>query len=425
MDYLPVIDRIGGGQIRIVQVSIQGKIVKVRSRGGLFKSDIRIVIDGKYSGRILIPFWANVLVHTAIKNGNYNIAYHDQKNLIYQMHGDVYGALRYTYHLLEERYGLTFHHGERGELTEAIKLLKDYNDAVVNLRKDTASKLATELFEKAGLILQQIGTDPRNEYKRSARDLTISLASVFDSSGKVNQTVKMAKSIAVQNRVVNRMVNIAQIEPHIISRRQILQVVIQQMELYWLGVFDFLSKLFTENGEYKFGRLISLLSKKENRNAIINRLAFYSGKLGQYDIIPFSYTDKYVGRELLVAKQAIEKNQFSIAIDQLRKSWNSLKLRQIRTELEEVLTPLTCSLFGKIKTVDTVVNDRAIYLCSRKIEALGKVSEIGFVRPVSERCIILLRATISELIKKDIKSTEKARQYLKRPLFSYEQTRIL
>ena len=407
------VERIGGGNIRIVQVSKKGKIIKVRSRGGLFKGDIRVVASGRYAGRILIPFWSNVLVHTAIKEGDYNIAYRDQKNLIYQMFDNVYGALRYTYHLLEKQYGITFLHGERGRLTIAIKQLEAYNDAVVNLRKDTADQLGLELMNKTGEILQQIGLDSRDEYKRDARDLVVSLSSVLDSSGKVNQSVKMAKSIAAQNRLESRKINIASIEPHIISRRQTLKAVIDEMELYWLGVYDFLTRLFTIHGKYEYGRLLSLLRESKNRTIIINRLSYYCGKLGQYDIIPFVNTGRYVGNELAIARQEIENSSYPLAISILSKSWHSLKLRQIRTELERALTILTCSLFGDSVRVDKKAFDAVIFICRQQVRILKEVDESNFDYPVTKKSITLLQATAGELIKKNISSAKKARGYLK------------
>jgi len=413
MAYVENINRIGSGNIRWVQISEDGKITKVKSRGGLFRGDIRVVVAGKHSGKILIPFWENVLVHTACKKGKYDIAYHDQKNLIYMVFGNVYAALRYTYYLLEKQYGITFSHGEKGKLTAAQTLLEEYNDAVVNLRKGTVAKLGNELLDKAGQILKQIGTNPQNEYKREARDLTISLASALDSRGQVNPTVKMAKNIAVQNRLEKRMVNIGQIEPHIISRRQTLKAVIEEMELYWLGVYDFLTRLFTLHGKYDSERLLSLLTDKAIRDVITQRLSYYGGKLDQYDIIPFANTGRYVGSELASAKFNITHFNYNLAIEELHKSWNSLKLRQVRTKLEEALTILTCSLFGKSADVDIKVCDKAIFICRQQIRWMEKVDETGFNRGVVKPCTTFLQATAKELIKKNITSVEKAKEYLK------------
>ncbi len=414
MVYVNEFDRIGGGKIRWVQISVDGKIKKVRSRGGLFHGDIRVVVDGPHAGKILIPFWENILVHTAMKEGHYDVAYHDQKNLVYQIFGDVYSALRYTYHLLEEKYGISFHLGEKGRITSALRLLEDYNDVVVNLHKDNVNSLGAELPRRVGQILEDIGLNPRNEYKREARDLVVTLGSVFDSSGKVNQSVKMAKDIAARNRLLNRRVGILSIEPHIISRRLVLTSVIDEMELYWLGVYDFLGRLFVEKGKYEPRKIFSLLSKRDIRSIIVNRLSYYSVQLDKYDIIPFANTSRYVGEELTQAKWLIENGRYKEAAEILSRSWNSLKLRQIRTQLEEALTILTCSLFGKEPVVDKKAFDAIIFTCRKQINALKKVDESGFKHPVAKQCMTFVQATIQELIKKNIPCASKANVYLKK-----------
>lgn len=414
MENIPESNRIGNGVVRWVQISENGKIKKVRSRGGLFRGDIRVVVDGPHRGKILIPFWENMLVHATLKNGQYDVAYHDQKNLIYQMFGDIYSALRYTYHLLEEKYGISFQLGEQGRITQALKLLVDYNDMAVNLRKDSAVSLSSVMVRRAGDILNEIGFDPRNDYKREARDLVVTLGSIFDSSGKVNQSVKMAKDIAAQNRLMKRRINILAIEPHIISRRLTLMSVIDEMELYWLGVYDFLSRIFTNKRLRDPNALISLFTNPETRKIITNRLAYYSGQLDKYDIIPFANTSRYVGEELESAKLMIGNYQFNEATQELARVWNSLKLRKVRTRLEEALTNLTCSLFGKEPVVDKKVFDTTIFTCRRQINVLKKVDETGFSHPVAKHCTIIVQAAIQELIKKNVTFANKAKVYLKK-----------
>lgn len=414
MSYVDESSRIGGGNIRWVQISVNGEVKKVRSRGGLFHGDIRVVVDGSHRGKILIPFWENVLVHAALKNGQYDVAYHDYKNLIYQVFGNVYSALRYTYHLLEEKYGISFQMGEKGRLTSALRLLEEYNDMVVNLHKDNATSLGAELPRRVGQILEDIGLSPRNDYKRDARDLVITLGSVFDSSGKVNQSVKMAKNIAAQNRLMKRRVNILAIEPHIISRRLTLMAIIDEMELYWLGVYDFLTRLFKDGRKVNTEKARLLLVDRHTCNIIFNRLSYYSGQLDNYDINPFANTGRYVGDELQSAKWMIGNYQYIEASQELSKVWNSLKLRHVRTKLEGALTNLTCSLFGKDPVVDKKVFDSIIFICRRQTDALKKVDETSFSHPVAMQSTIFVQAAIQELIKKNLPCANKAKVYLKK-----------
>ena len=83
------------------------------------------------------------------------------------------------------------------------------------------------------------------------------------------------------------------------------------------------------------------------------------------------------------------------------------------TKLEEALTILTCSLFGKPADVDIKACDKAIFICRQQIRWMKKVDETGFNRGVVKPCTTFLQATVTELIKKNITSVEKAKKYLK------------
>jgi len=414
MAYVNEFERIGSGNIRWVQISEDGVIKKVRSRGGLFHGDIRVVTDGPHKGKVLIPFWANVLVHAALRDGQYPAAYHDHKNLVYQMFTDVYSALRYTYYLLEKQYGITFQSGEKGRLVQALKLLEEYNDAVVNLRKDTAQGMSAGLAKRAGEILKEIELNPRNAYKREARDLVVTLGNTLDSMDRVNQSVKMAKNVAARNRLLQRKMDILSIEPHIVARRATLLAVIDEMELYWLGVHDFLTRVLMEGRKVDSERCMDLLRNKDHRNIIMNRLYYYAGQMDYYDIRPFANTSRYVGEELAHARWRIEHYRYDVATFEMMKIWNSLKLRKVRTSLERVLTDLTCSLFGQQPVVDKRFFNDLIFRCRQQIEALKKVDETGFSNPVATQSRTFIQAAVAELVKKKIPAANKAKDYLKK-----------
>jgi len=422
--------RIGGGQIRWVQVVLPDKdgkdkrITKVRARGPLYEGDILVCVDGKTrfnfrkQGTILIPFWNNVLIHAAIRNGNYVVGPYERKNLVYQVFTSVYDALRYTYYLLEGQYGISFKYGEKGKLHKARTALEAYNAAAAAGRRTTQiDALAEELFWQAEIILTQLGTDPRDVFKREVRNKSIQMSTIYDCTGRQNIPSKRAQAVAVENRLKVRRFNISCIEPHIIARRQTLKTLIEEMELYWEGVCHFLSLLFTVNEVYEPGRALKLLSDEHKRRRIDAHLEFYIREMAAFDILPFTSTAYYVRNELEEVRQCIADGREGRAITLLRRSWNSLKLRSIRTQLEEVILELVTLLFGKpseLSKGQKAVCDQVIYRLKNEFPKLFQdVDEAGFEHPVVELALACCKQAERELYKKTPRAVGMAKEWLK------------
>ena len=405
--YVDPFNRIGSGRIRHVQISDNGNLKKVEARGGLCGGDIRVAIMGPLRGKILIPVWLNIVGHTAMRDDKYEIKYHDQKYLLYQVFNSIYDAERYTYHLLEEQYGITYRHGEKGQLLKARQALEEYNIVVSGLRIGNAHELGITFLEMAQSILEQIGKSPRDENKRKARDMTISLATVFDRLERVNPSAKMAVSVGVMNKLKQRTLNISCIEPHIIARRLILKSIIEEMELYLEGVYNFLSLLFHPKNS-----AIEML-RSATRDSIVQQLGFYVQQISRYDIAPFDRTATHVSSEFSNASFFIRHYQAAKARDELRKSWNSLALSRVRTEIEDVILQITFMLFGKPTSVNQKQCDGVITRLRQLARRLTKVDESGFKHPVAKKVISQVRTADRLVVKKTVPELKEAKAVLK------------
>ncbi|MFH1236510.1 MAG: hypothetical protein V1685_06275 [Parcubacteria group bacterium] len=370
-------ERIGNGTVRTAQYSLNDGLHRTRVRGGLYRGDLCVGITREHQGRIFIPFWANSLVHAARDQGVIDVF--DPELLIHQVFTSVYHALRYTYHLLEEQYGVTFVHGEKARIIRAKQALQKLNLIAIGLRTGNAAQLAETFRQRAGFIIQEIGPTPHNQLKRQAVDYAVNLGTVVDRLGRVNASAKMAISVAAMNRLKGRMIDIRCIEPKILARRQTIETVIEEMEVYLEGIMNFLSVLMhMGNLEELFRSDVSL------RSTVSGQLGFYIQHVQLFDIAPFDQTSRYIVEELGEARRLIGTGSYRQAIGLIERSWNSLKLRKIRTEIERQILQVTFLLFGKPVSIDRTktreISETLIGIHDRLLD----VDERGFRQRVVE-----------------------------------------
>lgn len=413
--------RIGGGNGRLLQISVSGvrgkkktpftRVQKISARGGLFAGDLFIATKGPHQHKVCIPHWDNMLLRSAIDNGEYQTGCYDTSWLMYRVYTSVYEALRYTYWVLHGTYGITFNHGEKAQLRLAEAELIELNMIAAGLRKGNAEELGLVFAKKSATILQRIGEQPRDILKRQARVLSVSLVTVYDSIGRTNATVKMTRAAAARRRIRNRRANISCIEPVIIARRQTLKSVIEEMELYWSGMLHYLDLLFAEQFY-----AMSALQDPDTRKRIVQQLRFYRMEIARYDIEPFTRTAYHVHPELQQALTYISDEKYGGAKKILERIWNSTKLRKVRMELEHVLLQLTCSLFGRTSGVDWDVCAHVIFVCDEQAKVLSQVDEAGFDNPVAEKTLAYLLAPngiVALLKQRKLRTAKKARELLK------------
>ncbi len=404
--------RIGGGRTRQIQIMDGGKLRTVRARGGLFGGDLFVIMEGRHRHKIAIPNWDNMIARAALQSGRYQSGYYDPSWLTYRVYASVYEALRYTYYVLDQQYGVTFRHGEKGRLQLAREELLELNEIAAGLRTGNAEVLSLDFFKKTRAILEQIEERPRDTDKRAARTMSASLVSVYDSLGRTNATVKMVRALAAANRLKHRQVSIACIEPVIIARRQTLKSLIEEMELFWEGLYEYLDRLFVQKyWERGQSRCMQLLNDDTRRPQLLQHLILFQQEIGRYDLEPFTKTSYHVYEELRTVITHIRATRYGAARKLLERIWQSLKLRHIRAEIETALIPFTCSLFGE--QVDPQACDQMIYVAKWARRALGQVDESQFEHPVTRHVRGQLSAAIDLLIQKTHPEAMKAKEHIK------------
>ncbi|MFA6908922.1 MAG: hypothetical protein WC289_03470 [Patescibacteria group bacterium] len=405
-------ERIGNGHVHMVRYSADQEIRETWVRGGAYVSDICVGLYRPHDGRLFIPFWENVLMHEARKQRV--VTRFSRDLLIHQVFATVYEALRYTYHVLDIWYGITFVDGEKGRLLLAKDALQELNLVAIRLRKGNAAELAHTFRERAGFIIRQIGETPTNELKRRAHDHTVSLQSVLDSMGRPNSGAKRAVTVAAGSGLDKRLIDVRCIEPKILARRQTLKTIVEEMEVYLNGVYNFLTLLMSD---HKLEQ--SLTRDSDLRTAIDEQIGFYRWQLQRFDILPFRTTSAHMFAEFGNARTMLTRGQYGDALAQLRVSWNSLKLRKIRTEVEALILQLTFMLSAKADTLD---RDVCVSM-SRKIGELThqaeSVDESHFKTPVAEDAIacfttarVLLQDSTADSGKKTKESLKLAASFL-------------
>lgn len=405
--------RIGGGCARQIQIMDGRRLKRVRARGGLFGGDIFVIMEGKHQHQIAIPSWDNMIARAALESGRYRPGYYDPGWLVYRVYTSAYEALRYTYYVLDQHYGVTFRHGEKGRLQMARNELMELNEIAAGLRTGNADELSSVFFEKARAILGQIEEQPRDTEKQAARSLTTSLATVYDSIGRTNATVKMVRALAAANRLRRRQVNIACIEPVIIARRQTLKSLVEEMELFWEGLYEYLNKLFAQKyWERGRSRCMQLLNNDTARPQLLQHLILFHQEIGRYDLEPFTKTSYHVYEELRAAIAQIRVAHYGAGRKLLERVWQSLKLRHIRADIEAALIPFTCSLIGE--QFDHQACDDMMYVAKRARTALGQVDESQFRHPVTPHARGQLSAAIDLLIQKKVDAGRQAKEHIKK-----------
>lgn len=399
---------IGGGDFQPVLVSVDGELREINSRGGLFGSDIRVGTERPYLGTLLIPIWESVVGLAAIHDGSYQVRRYDQKYLVYRVFDSVYDAIRYTYHLLEEKYGRTFSEGEKGRMLEAAQLLQKHNSIAAGLCQDNADQVGRQFFTLARRILAQIEEKPRDEHKKRARNMTVALATVHDSLERLNQSSKMTLSTGALGRIRKRTFNISCIEPHIMMRRAVLKALTEQMELYLEGVYNFLSILFAPGADVR-----RTLMTRATRASIVRQMQFYADQIATFDVHPFRRTGAYIEKEFRHVQFYLKNYQYQPAIQFLQRGWNSLLLRQVRTEVEDIMLQILLMQIDSPTRVDATQCDALIYRTKRQADMLKTVDETGFKHPVADAARSYLDNAALLLVQKDWLAVRDAQAALK------------
>jgi len=382
--------KFGSGIQRCVRISVEGgKIRKTTARINVFGSRLVIFESPDLAGKIGIPYWANQLVQTVLNNtiDRKQGRLYSFNTLLFQVYPDIYSALRRTLHILYCNYGRSFRtQGEKKELQAALDILQKVNQYYLRLKKVNVDKYQNGIQAQIEAMFQRISQQPRDEKKREARDLMKLVGDIFDSRGQVNPSAKLSRVVAIRNRLNDRISDILRIEPRIIEQRQTLIAIIELCELRFRLVEDFLNRLYPHlEAEYFASHGGADLSRR-----VAYRLQNLADEITEIDVRPFLTPGQRIDMELDQAAELIMANDFVGAKKLVTTSRESLKLRVLRTDIENFITRLTRFLFSPQRRLPASEIER-IKKALRNIRArLAKIDERGFRHPVCRHALSLV-----------------------------------
>ncbi len=367
------VPKIGGGSAGSVPVSINTRVVRLQSRGGLRNSDIRVATGGKYTGYILIPVWRKKKADPA------------KRYRRYQLYSDIYGAFRGQWSAVQQ-YGSVYY-GERGGLFSARDILSRLNTAVLDIGAGDLGTLYDEFQQSVAGLLEQIGVSVRDEDKVWIVERADRLANPRDRRSVFNPGAHRAVSAAGIHHVEQRLERINRISPRMAARLNMLETIIDESEFYLYGINNFLQQ---QLGRAPAGRLSINAAGKSH-------LDFYRRALARFDIRPFISTAWYVQKEFQQARDLVERQLLADAYQLLNRSRQSLRLRQARTVLERIILKMSIPVIEKNNLLSGNLRDTIDGQTKLFIDALRTIDESGFARPVVGDVISMLGQALQHL----------------------------
>ena len=396
---------IGQGKLETVKISVKGKIKKVKARIGIFNSSLGIFTDGNITGCIAVPFWENQIISEIVRKGRQPVYTKDTK--IFQVVKSIFHALRQTYHILYDNYGISFQHGKKQSLVEAISALESLNLFTIGFGGKTSRKDKKIFQKKVKEILDQVGISPRDQRKKEVKKYLEMIENKADQERSVNPGAIRAQTIAVKIRLQDLVNDILSIEHRLVARRQVLISIIEYIELHLKGARHFLELLLKPEYWQRFKKDDSI-----NQKRVQDHLIFFAIELGKIDIEPFALSCQLAAKELKAASNMIKKNKYDEAYRILSISKESLKRRAIRTDLERTIMRITLFLLTD-KKAKTFTWQKTIAEVEEIIKRLDKVDETDFVQPACQRAITPLMVARAYLLPQKVGNVELVRDYLK------------
>jgi hypothetical protein len=380
----------GGGMQRTVRISSElGKVRTVKARLNIFGSRLAVFEKGKLAGKIGVPHWANQLAHATLSQAidrRRGFRY-SHKILLYQVYPDLYSALRRTMHILYGNYGRSFKtRGEKSDLNAALGMLQRVNGYYLSLRTGNLDQYHSRIQSQVEALIHKFGTRFQDERKKEARNLMVLVGDVYDSLDRINPSAKLTQLVAIRNRLEERVADILHIEPRIMAQRQSLLSIIELCELRFKLLENFLDRLEPHlTSEYFSSHGGADLQKR-----VACRLQSLAGDIACIDIRPFLIPGQHIDAEVEKAAKLIINGKFNTARRLIKRSHESLRLRVLRTDMENLITRLTRLLFAPQRRLPVAEIER-IKKGFRIIRArLATIDESGFRRPVCKHALSLV-----------------------------------
>lgn len=375
----------GGGRVKQIQISDNGRLQPATARVDIFGTDIGIVHDGPH--RIAVPQWRNQLINDLLRAGR--PPRYTPDTLVYQVVGDVFAGVRYTHRVLYGNYGVDFYSGMKGRLMKAIGVLDQMSLLALGFRKGTIDRHIGDFQRMIGEVFTLVGTDPTDLRKKKVITYGERIKCGRDSRGQVNPSAAMMQIIAGKKDLQSVVESIMSIEPSIIRRQQVLVSIVNYAEAVITGVRQFLDLLLMGDNFTK------IEETGDEREKVLISLGFYRQELQTIDIAPYYRTCFAIRDEFRRAIEDIKEGKFVHARRLLSRSRESLKIRGVRLDIERML------MLVMLNETDPRAHPLALpelytHLadCVRRLSA---VDERGFALPVLKDAIPHLGIALGRL----------------------------
>ncbi|MDZ7798590.1 MAG: hypothetical protein U5L76_03135 [Patescibacteria group bacterium] len=318
----------------------------------LLNTDVILITKGAYNGQLAVPKWHQVK---------------KKKKKLYQLVPSIYLVHRQAVNILAQ-YNLPFY-GEKSKMREAIKIARDLNLMIIGLKKGNLEEYEKKLASKVDEIFNIVGL-VRNQRKRAGLKVIEPVAEITDSRGQVNPGAFRARTIAGVNRFQERKEEILKIETKIVSRLTTSKALFDFTEYVLASSCHFLDAIY----DYALNRDYQVENQVRKRMA--GRLSAIISDLETIKFQPFLINCQLSIKELQKAKDLIRFGDILEGIRQITFSYNSLKLKKIQGELEDLIMEITYLINSQ-----SFLNQSSFFIKVRLRaieEALDLIDEGGF-----------------------------------------------
>jgi len=395
---------IGGGREVYVPISLGRKGKKtVAARGGLLGSGIGVITEeGYFKGMILMPRWGSLKRFVTTTRDIPKIEWTPDK-IVWEKVLSIYYAIRKTFHILVEKYGVDLVAGEKKLILELIEAAQNLNLSVIGLRKENEKIYQDKINQLIEQILGRIGKTHYNLFIKEGLHYLMRLRTMKDKSGKVSETVKMVEPLTAKRRFEGRFQEILRIQPVIEERRWVLVTIRDLIEYRLLTARHFLELIKERFNLERF------IAEEVEKQRIRTRLVQLATEIGQIDIQPYLFTCRMIENELKQAAANIKEQRVDQAVVLINRSLESLKLKVIQREIEDLIERMTILLFKK-QLGDVYRFKGELIDISRKV---GQISESGFVLQTKEKVMRELELSYGYLKVYTLGNIDLARNSLK------------
>ncbi|MFA5070692.1 MAG: hypothetical protein WC528_05435 [Patescibacteria group bacterium] len=297
---------------------VHGEAELYRHRGkarGRYLLNTRVILitEGKHKGQFAVPKWSGETRKFQLLSSIY---------LFHRQVVDILNGYDQPYY------------GEKSVMRQAIEAAKELNLAVIGLNKGNLAGYEKALTERVDEIFRIVGR-VRDETKENGLRVIEPIPLVHDSLGRINPGALRARSVAAGNRFGERLVTIEKIEEILMPRLLASKAVFDFAEYLLASSCHFLKAIvdFSEGRQYQVEERV--------RQRMVARLHSIIVDLEVINFQPFLANAELGTKELQKGADLILANRIEEAIVEISRAYNSLSLKKIQGEVEDLILEVT------------------------------------------------------------------------------------